>query len=91
MQRAPRRFTGAKPRDGGQRCDIWSLRAARHRSCPILRGFLRDGGRIYRPFHSECLLPLRGPEHPRPFALIALELVGHPKQRAENGGAIIAG
>ena len=29
----PRRFTGAKPRDGGQRCDIWSLRAARHRSC----------------------------------------------------------
>src|SRR2546423_3476107 len=31
----PRRFTGAKPRDGGQRCDIWSLRDARHRSCPV--------------------------------------------------------
>src|SRR5207244_4949487 len=50
----PRRFTGAKPRDGGQRCDIWSLRAPRHRSCPILWRFLRDGGRIGRPFHSEC-------------------------------------
>ena len=45
----------------GQRCDIWSLRAARHRSCPILRRFLRDGGRICRPFHSECLLSLCGP------------------------------
>src|SRR5579864_5466436 len=41
---APRgRFTGAKPRDGGRRCDIWSLRAACHRSCPILRRFLREG------------------------------------------------
>ena len=74
-----------------QRCDIWSLRAARHRSCPILWRFLRDGGRICRPFHSECLLSLCGPERSRLFALIALELVGHPEQRAEDGGAIVAG
>jgi hypothetical protein len=25
------------------------------------------------------------------FGLIALELVGHPEQRAENGGAVVAG
>ena len=39
----------------------------------------------------ERLLPLRGPERPRVFALIALEPVGHPKQRAVDHGAIIAG
>ena len=32
-------------------------------------------------FSVERLLPLRGPERPRVFALIALEPVGHPKQR----------
>ena len=61
----PRRFTGTKLRDGGQRCDIWSLRAAHHRSCPILWHFLRDGERICRPFHGECLLSLCGPERSR--------------------------
>ena len=54
-----------------RRCDIWSLRAGRHRSCPILRRFLRDGGRIYRPFHSECLLSLCSPERSGLLALIA--------------------
>ena len=48
-------------------------------SCPILHRFLRDGGRICRPFHSECLLSLCGPERSRVFALIALQLVGHPE------------
>ena len=49
---------------------------------------------------SPCALP--GPRHERPlplfgpqlvgiFALVALELIGHPKQRAKDGGAIIAG
>ena len=67
------------------------FRAARHRSCPILRRFLGDGRRICRPFQSECLLSLCGPERSRLFALIAFELVGHPEQRAEDDGAIIAG
>src|SRR5204863_9448101 len=40
---------------------------------------------------SECLLSLYGPERSGPFALIAFELVCHPEQRAEDGGAIIAG
>src|SRR5213595_2791475 len=53
--------------------------------------FLRDGGRIYRPFQSECLLSLCGPERSRLFALIAFEPVCHPEQRAEDDGAIIAG
>ena len=62
-----------------------------HRSCPVLWRFLRNGGRIYRPFHSECPLSLCGPERSRLFALIAFELVCHPEQRAEDDGAIIAG
>ena len=37
------------------------------------------------------LLPSCGPQHSCPFTLIAFELVGHPKQRAKDGGAIIAG
>src|SRR5262249_45939821 len=36
------------------------------------------------------LLSLCGPQRPRLFALITLELVGHPKQRAEDRGAVIA-
>src|SRR6185437_6264548 len=39
----------------------------------------------------ECLLPLRNPEHPRVFALIALELVGDPEQCAVDHGAVVAG
>jgi hypothetical protein len=34
---------------------------------------------------------LCGPERSRLFALVAFELVGHPEQRAEDDGAIIAG
>src|SRR6516165_8729115 len=37
------------------------------------------------------LLSLCGPQRPCPFALIALELVGHPKQRAEDGRPVVAG
>lgn len=48
-------------------------------------------GGICRPFHSECLLSLCGPERSGLFALIAFELVCHPEQRAEDDGAIIAG
>ena len=39
----------------------------------------------------ERLLPPCGPQAADPFVLIALELVGHPEQRAEDDGAIIAG
>ncbi len=40
---------------------------------------------------SECLLPLCGPQFAGMFALVALELIGHPEQCAKDGGAIIAG
>ena len=39
----------------------------------------------------EPLLPLRGPPASRVFALIALELVGHPEQCAVDDGAVVAG
>ena len=39
----------------------------------------------------ERLLSLRGPERPCVFTLLALELIGHPEQRAVDHGAIIAG
>ena len=39
----------------------------------------------------ERLLPLRGPERPCVFALIAFELVSYPEQRAVDHGAIVAG
>lgn len=39
----------------------------------------------------ERLLPLCGPQRSCPFTSIALELVRHPEQRSENGGAVIAG
>lgn len=35
-------------------------------------------------------LPFRAPERPRMFTLLALELVGHPEERAENDGAVVA-
>ena len=41
-------------------------------ACPILR----DGGHLFFPLRIERLLPLRGPEGPRMFALITPELVG---------------
>ena len=44
-----------------------------------------------RPFHSESLLSLYGPERSYLFTLIALEILCHPEQRAEDDGAIIAG
>ena len=39
----------------------------------------------------ECLLSLCGPQLAGLFALVALELIGHPEQCAQDGGAIIAG
>lgn len=57
-----------------------------------IRAKADDGEREAR-FQSfpERLLSLFGPERSRLFALIALELVSHPEQCAEDGGAIIAG
>jgi hypothetical protein len=40
---------------------------------------------------AECLLPLRGPKASCAFPFLALELVGHPKQRAVDHSAIIIG
>jgi hypothetical protein len=42
---------------------------------------------------SPCRTPafLCGPKRSRMFALIAFEPVGHPKQRAEDRGAVVAG
>src|SRR5579871_1793125 len=45
----------------------------------------------YSRVRLKRLLPLRGPERAGLFALVTLELFGHPKQRAEDDGAIIAG
>ena len=44
-----------------------------------------------RRVRLERFLPHRGPKRTYPFALIALELVGHPKQRAEDRGTVVAG
>jgi hypothetical protein len=38
----------------------------------------------------ESLFSLCGPKHPCRFCPITFELIGHPEQRAEDGGAIIA-
>jgi hypothetical protein len=43
------------------------------------------------PLRLKRLLSLCGPQPERLFALIVLELIGHPKQGAENGGAVVAG
>src|SRR5207247_4658707 len=86
----PRADSQAPSRAMAGSAAIFGVRTSRHRSCPIPRRFLRDDGRIGRPFHSECLLSLCGPARSRLFALIAFELVCHPEQRAEDDGAIIA-
>ncbi len=73
------------------RCGL-TAGAARYRSHSILlRRFVRNRGCICRPFRSERLPSLLGPERSRMFSLLALELVGHPKQRAVDHSAIIAG
>jgi len=46
---------------------------------------------VCRRVRLERLLPLCRPQRSCPFALVALEFVGHPEQRAKNGGAIVAG
>ena len=43
------------------------------------------------PSRFERLLPFCGLQRSRPFVLIALELVGHPEQRAEDDGTVIIG
>ena len=81
---------GGLPRDGGRRCDMLGLRAARHRSCPILRR-LDSVMCIRRRFHRERLFPLFGPQFARPFTVLAVELFGHPDHRAVDHGAVVAG
>lgn len=66
----------------------WSPRC-RHPSRPVLRQ-LSSVMRICRMLHLERVFPLSGPKFPRPFAVLALELVGHPEQRAVNYGPVIA-
>src|SRR6516162_1372510 len=44
-----------------------------------------------RRVRVKSLLPHCGPKRPRPFALIAFELVGDPEQRAENHGSVVVG
>lgn len=56
-----------------------------------LAGPLRRSGRISYLFLCERLFPLSGPQFPRPFAVLAVELVGRPEHRAVDHGAIIAG
>ncbi len=51
---------------------------------------LRDGGRLFFPLRCERFFPLFGPEHAGLFAMIALQLVGHPEQRAVDHGAVVA-
>lgn len=39
----------------------------------------------------ECLFPLYSPQRPRVSPFVALELVGHPYQRTEDDGSVVAG
>ena len=57
---------GGLPRDGGRRCDMLGLRAARHRSCPILRR-LDSVMCIRRRFHRERLFPCQRRRKTRPL------------------------
>src|SRR5579872_5218560 len=50
-----------------------------------------NAGAVWNLAILERLLPLRGPERPRVFVLVAVELVSHPKQRTVDQGAVIAG
>ena len=52
------------------------LRAARHRSCPVLRR-VRCSRRFGFLFRLERLFPLSGPQLPRALAILAVELFGH--------------
>ena len=63
---------------------IVALRANVSLSCITICAYGRSG------VHLERLLPLCGPQRSCSFALIALELVGHPEQRAKDGGAVIS-
>lgn len=45
----------------------------------------------WRSIHLERLLPLSGPQLSRMFATLAVELFGHPKQRAVDHDAVVAG
>lgn len=46
--------------------------------------------RVCGVFRLERLFPFCGPQFPRSFAVLALELFGYPDQCAVDGGAIIA-
>lgn len=51
---------------------------------------LPNGGRLFLPFRCKRLFPFFGPERAGPSTLIASKLAGHPDERAEDGGAVIA-
>lgn len=53
-------FCAALPRDGGRRCDMLGLRAARHRSRPMVP-VLRGGEIRAVAFRCERFFPLFGP------------------------------
>lgn len=42
-------------------------------------------------FHSERPFPLFGPNLSRMLTVLALELFGHPQERAVDGGAVVVG
>lgn len=63
----------------------------RHQSQVVLRRFLWVIGSICCSFSLERLPPLCYPQRSRLFTLVALQLVGHPKKRAEDDGAVAAG
>lgn len=62
----------------------------RRRSRPILR-WLRSAMRVCWTFRLERCFPLSRPQFPRAFAVLALELVGYPEQRAVDHGAVVSG
>lgn len=80
--------SAALPRDGGQRSDMWCLRAAHHRLRPVLLR-LSSVMRTCWLFRYERLFPLFGPQFSRPFTVLAFELVGDPDHRAVDHGAVV--
>lgn len=71
-----------------RRCDMWCLRAAHHRSGPIL---WRSLARLCRTLRLERHLPEFRPDAACSFSVLAVKFVGYPKQSAVDDGTIIPG
>jgi len=69
---------------------MWVLRASWHRLRPILR-WLSSVMHVWRTILLKCHLSQLCPDNTSTLAVLAFELVGHPKQRPLDHGAIIAG